>query len=52
MNIYICQSKTKKIEPCSCGYFPVFNRVDDYHTDVWLQCPNCGKQTENTGGYH
>lgn len=52
MEIVIQPSKTRDIKPCTCGHYPRFVRLDPYHTDVWLQCPNCGKQTQNTGGFH
>ena len=52
MNILIKERETLEINPCYCGAYPKFNRVDSYHTDLWLECPRCGNKTANTGGYH
>ena len=41
-----------KVIPCECGVYPEFVTPNPYYTDTWLQCPNCGKRTHNTGGFH
>lgn len=40
------------VKPCSCGTYPEFIQPHDHYTDIWLECPTCGRQTTNTGGYH
>ena len=40
------------VKPCSCGAYPEFVQPEYCYTDIWLECPICGKQTKNTGGYH
>ena len=50
---YIVRSeKRMNVLPCKCGEYPEFVQPDYYYTDVWLECPKCGKQTKNTGGYN
>lgn len=41
-----------KVIPCECGSYPEFVTPSPYYTDIWLQCPTCGKRTYNTGGFH
>ena len=52
MKLIIQEEKSLEIIPCECGEYPRFKRLFDYHTDIWLECPKCGKHTKNTGGYH
>ena len=39
------EKKEMNILPCDCGEYPEFKHIDYCHTDTWLQCPKCGKQT-------
>ena len=50
--IVIQSQKTRNIKSCECGYYPRFVRLSPYYSDIWLECPNCGKRTVNTGGFH
>lgn len=52
MKEYIIVNKTVEVERCTCGSYPKFIQPDIYHTDIWLRCPTCGRETPNTGGYH
>ncbi len=52
MNITIRDRETAELNPCDCGQYPKFHQLDMNYTDLWLVCPNCGKRTANTGGYH
>lgn len=50
---YIVRSeKRTEVLPCECGTYPTFEHPYDGYTDTWLRCPNCGKRTYNTGGFH
>lgn len=51
MRLIIQEEKSLEIIPCECGEYPKFKHID-YYTDTLLECPNCGKHTRNTGGYH
>lgn len=52
MFMTIRERETMDIKVCSCGAYPVFVKPEDCYTDIWLECPKCGKQTKNTGGYN
>ena len=53
MKVVIQNYETLELTPCDkCGCYPEFIQPDYYYTDVWLECPICGKQTYNTGGFH
>lgn len=52
MKLTIREKEEMDILPCECGEYPEFKHIDYCHTDTWLQCPKCGNQTWNTGGYH
>lgn len=50
---YIVRSEERiSVLPCECGAYPIFEHPNNGWTDTWLKCPNCGKQTYNTGGFH
>ena len=52
MIMTIREREEMNVNPCSCGEYPKFVQRDAHYTDVWLECPKCGKCTRNTGGYH
>ena len=52
MIMTIREREEMNVNPCSCGEYPKFVQRDTHYTDVWLECPKCGKRTSNTGGYH
>lgn len=52
MEYIVSREKRINVLPCECGTYPIFEYLNYGGTDVWLKCPNCGKQTYNTGGFH
>ena len=52
MIMTIRECEEMDVNPCSCGEYPKFVQRDIHYTDIWLECPKCGKCTRNTGGYH
>ena len=53
MKIIVQNLEEKEILPCDrCGCYPVFIQPQIEYTDIWLECPVCGRQTRNTGGFH
>lgn len=51
MDYIVKREERMMILPCECGEYPIFKHPNDGWTDTWLICPNCGKQTVNTGGF-
>lgn len=52
MKLVIQEREELEIVPCDCGSYPEFIYPNWGYTDVWLECPKCGKRTWNTGGFH
>lgn len=41
------------VRKCDCGTAPVFKEPEIAgYTQCWLQCPKCGKKTENAAGFY
>lgn len=52
MKIVIQKQEELELVPCKCGCSPEFIRPQAEYTDIWLECPICGKRTCNTGGFY